>query len=73
MFNRSAKAFADAFKSAGAMLAYVAARFREPSTYAGLIAAIAGAAALEPPYSYATMAVGLMSVLFAHKPKGGLE
>lgn len=43
--------------------AYILARLSESSTWAGVTAAILGAAALEKPYSYMAIAAGVVGVL----------
>lgn len=48
-------------------LEYLKARLGEKSTYAGILTAIAGASALTPPWSYASMAVGTVMVLIPTK------
>jgi len=49
------------------VLEYIKARLGEKSTYAGILTAIAGASALTPPWSYASMFVGTVMVLIPTK------
>jgi len=44
-------------------LEYIKARLGEKSTYAGILTAIAGASAIPPPWSYASICVGVTMVL----------
>lgn len=52
-------------------LCYLKERMGEKSTYAGFLTAIAGASALSPPWSYASIVVGVVMVLVP--TKGGDE
>lgn len=45
------------------IFAYIEARLREKSTWAGIVAAISGGALLSAPYSYAVIAAGILGVL----------
>ncbi len=46
-----------------ATIAYVKARFREETTWLGIIAAITGGATLVAPYSWLVIAAGIVAVL----------
>jgi hypothetical protein len=48
-------------------LEYLKARLGEKSTYAGILTAIAGASQLSPPWSYASIVVGVVMVLVPTK------
>ena len=48
-------------------LQYIKGRLGERSTYAGILTAIAGASQLVPPWSYASIVVGVVMVLVPTK------
>ena len=50
-----------------APLFYLKRRIGEPSTWAGIVAIITGAAALSPPYSWLVIAAGTIGALVAEK------
>ena len=52
-------------------LQYLKNRLAEKSTYAGILTAIAGASQLTPPWSYASIVVGVAMVIIP--TKGGDE
>lgn len=49
---------------------YLMRRLSEKSTYAGIAVAVTGAAALESPYSWIVIALGVCGVLAPTKGKG---
>jgi hypothetical protein len=53
-----------------AVLEYLKRRFNERSTYMLIVAGIAGAAALMPPWSYVSVTVSVVAALV---PDGGMK
>ena len=53
------------------LLRHLKARLAEKSSWAGIVLAITGGAALPAPYSWLAIAAGIVGVLIPEKPRTG--